>query len=89
MGNWQLEVGKFAIYMMFPVASFYAYHQVEIFGQNRANVRKDRGILLITAHFCTANTTPYWIIIKMSTVCHLHDVSHGLSLSLPPGRNFG
>ena len=40
MGNWQLEVGKFAIYMMFPVASFYAYHQVEIMGQTQGQCKK-------------------------------------------------
>ena len=28
MGNWQLEVAKMAVYMAFPVASFYVYHQV-------------------------------------------------------------
>jgi hypothetical protein len=28
MGNWQLEVAKMAIYMAFPVTSFYVYHQV-------------------------------------------------------------
>ena len=28
MGKWQLEVAKMGLYMIFPVASFYAYHQV-------------------------------------------------------------
>ena len=28
MGNWQLEIAKMAIYMAFPVTSFYVYHQV-------------------------------------------------------------
>ena len=28
MGNWQLEVAKMAVYMAFPVTSFYVYHQV-------------------------------------------------------------
>jgi len=31
MGNWKLEVGKMAIYMAFPVTSFYVYHQVDWF----------------------------------------------------------
>jgi protein PET100 len=31
MGNWQLEVGKMAIYMAFPVITFYTYHQTEWF----------------------------------------------------------
>ena len=31
MGNWKLELGKMAIYMAFPVASFYIYHQVDWF----------------------------------------------------------
>jgi len=31
MGNWQLEIGKMAIYMAFPVTSFYVYHQVDWF----------------------------------------------------------
>lgn len=31
MGNWQLEVAKMALYVFFPVASFYAYHQVDYF----------------------------------------------------------
>jgi len=28
MGNWKLEVAKMAVYMAFPVTSFYVYHQV-------------------------------------------------------------
>ena len=28
MGNWKLEIAKMAIYMAFPVTSFYVYHQV-------------------------------------------------------------
>ena len=31
MGNWQLEVAKMAVYMAFPVTSFYVYHQVANF----------------------------------------------------------
>lgn len=31
MGNWQLEVGKFALYVFIPVAAFYMYHQVDYF----------------------------------------------------------
>ena len=31
MGNWQLEVAKMAVYMAFPVTSFYVYHQVTNF----------------------------------------------------------
>ena len=30
MGNWQLEIAKMAIYMAFPVTSFYVYHQVDL-----------------------------------------------------------
>ncbi len=33
MGNWQLEVAKMAIYMAFPVTSFYVYHQVGLGSQ--------------------------------------------------------
>ena len=29
MGNWQLEIFKMAVYMAFPVTSFYVYHQVQ------------------------------------------------------------
>ena len=29
MGNWKLEIAKMAIYMAFPVTSFYVYHQVK------------------------------------------------------------
>jgi len=28
MGNWQLEVGKMALYIFLPVGAFYAFHQV-------------------------------------------------------------
>jgi hypothetical protein len=31
MGNWQLEVGKFAFYVFAPVMSFYIYHRVDYF----------------------------------------------------------
>lgn len=31
MGNWQLEIFKMAVYMAFPVTSFYVYHQVDWF----------------------------------------------------------
>lgn len=31
MGNWQLEVGKMAIYMTFPVALFYVFNQPQFF----------------------------------------------------------
>jgi hypothetical protein len=30
MGNWQLEVGKFAFYVFAPVMSFYIYHRVSV-----------------------------------------------------------
>ena len=33
MGNWQLEVAKMAVYMAFPVTSFYVYHQVANFAE--------------------------------------------------------
>jgi hypothetical protein len=28
MGNWQLEVGKMALYIFLPVGAFYLFHQV-------------------------------------------------------------
>ena len=31
MGNWQLEVAKFGLYIFAPVASFYYFHKVENF----------------------------------------------------------
>merc|ERR1712038_309501 len=31
MGNWQLEVGKMALYLAMPVGAFYAYNQTEWF----------------------------------------------------------
>ena len=30
MGNWQLEVGKMALYIFLPVGAFYLFHQVAI-----------------------------------------------------------
>jgi len=33
MGNWQLEIFKFSLYVFAPVASFYIYHKVDFFGQ--------------------------------------------------------
>lgn len=29
MGNWQLEIGKFAMYVFAPVVAFYVYHKVK------------------------------------------------------------
>jgi protein PET100 len=40
MGNWQLEVGKMAIYMAFPVVTFYAYHQVDWFADQYKMVQR-------------------------------------------------
>ena len=31
MGNWQLEVGKMAVYIFLPVGAFYLFHQVDYF----------------------------------------------------------
>jgi len=31
MGNWQLEVFKFALYITMPIGAFYAYNQTEWF----------------------------------------------------------
>jgi len=31
MGNWQLEIFKFSLYVFAPVASFYIYHKVDFF----------------------------------------------------------
>jgi len=30
MGKWQLEVVRMTIYIFFPVAAFYGFHQVKI-----------------------------------------------------------
>ena len=38
MGNWQLEVAKMGLYMAFPVASFYAYHQVRLYITIRGHI---------------------------------------------------
>ena len=46
MGNWQLEVAKMAVYMAFPVASFYVYHQVNAL-YNRELACLDRSSRLI------------------------------------------
>jgi len=40
MGNWQLEVGKMAIYMAFPVGTFYAYHQIEWFADQYKDMQR-------------------------------------------------
>jgi len=40
MGNWQLEVAKMAIYMAFPVFTFYAYHQVDWFAEQYKGVQR-------------------------------------------------
>jgi len=31
MGNWQLEVWKFSMYVFAPVVSFWVYHKVDFF----------------------------------------------------------
>lgn len=31
MGNWQLEVFKLALYVSFPVGTFYLYNQADLF----------------------------------------------------------
>ena len=33
MGNWQLEIFKFSLYVFAPVAAFYVYHQVNVIFQ--------------------------------------------------------
>ena len=40
MGNWKLELGKMAIYMAFPVTSFYVYHQVDWFEDQIADMHR-------------------------------------------------
>jgi len=40
MGNWKLELGKMAIYMAFPVTSFYVYHQVDWFEDDIADMHR-------------------------------------------------
>jgi len=40
MGNWQLEIAKMAIYMAFPVTSFYVYHQVDWFEDELTEIHK-------------------------------------------------
>ena len=40
MGNWKLELGKMAIYMAFPVTSFYVYHQVDWFEDKIADMHR-------------------------------------------------
>lgn len=34
MGNWQLEIGKFAMYVFAPVVAFYVYHKVDFFNED-------------------------------------------------------
>lgn len=31
MGNWQLEVFRFGLYVFMPVLAFYGFHQVDLF----------------------------------------------------------
>jgi hypothetical protein len=45
MGNWQLEVAKMAIYMAFPVTSFYVYHQVSRHSKLRVRTQPSKGKL--------------------------------------------
>ena len=40
MGNWKLKLGKMAIYMAFPVTSFYVYHQVDWFEDQIADMHR-------------------------------------------------
>jgi len=40
MGNWKLEVAKMAVYMAFPVTSFYVYHQVDWFEDELTEIHK-------------------------------------------------
>jgi sigma54-dependent transcription regulator len=34
MGNWQLEIFKFSLYVFAPVASFYIYHKIDFFSKD-------------------------------------------------------
>lgn len=34
MGNWQLEIYKFAMYVFAPVTAFYIYHKVDFFNED-------------------------------------------------------
>lgn len=40
MGTWHLEIFKMAIYMAFPVTSFYIYHQVDWFKDSVVEIQK-------------------------------------------------
>ena len=42
MGNWQLEIGKFAMYVFAPVVAFYVYHKVksDIFSLEQFSAQK-------------------------------------------------
>ncbi len=35
MGSWKFEVAKFALYVFFPVGSFYAFHQIQYFDEEK------------------------------------------------------
>lgn len=43
MGNWQLEIGKFAMYVFAPVVAFYVYHKVkyDIFSLEKFSPQKN------------------------------------------------
>ena len=40
MGNWQLEIFKFSLYVFAPVASFYIYHKVWKFDLGKLQICK-------------------------------------------------
>ena len=41
MGGWQLEIGKMAMYMTFPVAMFYYFNQPEYFEKWVTKTRRE------------------------------------------------
>ncbi|BES91943.1 LTV1 homolog (S. cerevisiae) [Nesidiocoris tenuis] len=41
MGTWKLEVGKMALYMMFPVATFYLFNQPQYFEEYVTSMKRD------------------------------------------------
>jgi len=42
MGNWQLEVFKFGLYVFAPVASFIIYHKVDFFKNDLEEFERKR-----------------------------------------------
>ena len=75
MGNWQLEVAKMAVYMAFPVTSFYVYHQVA----NFADILSQHHKLLVLAALFHAGS-----FVSADLICF----GHVLIRSPDSGQNF-